>query len=132
SRARDDREDRPRPQMHARALRLRRDQHLAAATRPLRTRRRTNKNERSTMKDTQKFTAEERAAMKARAKELKDAERTTKDKAAGEKDVLAAIAGMPPKDRALAKQVHALVKSSAPDLSPKTWYGMPAYAKDGK
>jgi uncharacterized protein YdhG (YjbR/CyaY superfamily) len=78
------------------------------------------------------FTAEEKAAMKARAKELKDAERADKDKAAGEKDVLAAIAAMPPKDRALAKQVHALVKASAPELSPKTWYGMPAYAKDGK
>ena len=71
------------------------------------------------------FTAEERAAMKARARELKD-------KTDGESAVLAAIAEMPPRDRALGKQVHAIVKASAPDLSPKTWYGMPAYARDGK
>jgi uncharacterized protein YdhG (YjbR/CyaY superfamily) len=70
------------------------------------------------------FTAEERAAMKERAEELK--------KAGGESDVLAKIAEMPKSDRAMAKRIHAIVKASAPGLSPKTWYGMPAYAKDGK
>jgi uncharacterized protein YdhG (YjbR/CyaY superfamily) len=71
------------------------------------------------------FTAEEKAAMRARARELKD-------KTDGETAVRAAIAGMAPKDRAIAKRVHELVKAAAPDLTPKTWYGMPAYAKDGK
>jgi uncharacterized protein YdhG (YjbR/CyaY superfamily) len=74
------------------------------------------------------FTAEERAAMKERARELKAEAR----KADGESEVLAKIAEMPEPDRALAERVHAIVKASAPDLSPKTWYGMPAYAKDGK
>jgi uncharacterized protein YdhG (YjbR/CyaY superfamily) len=75
------------------------------------------------------FTAEERAAMKERAKELK----AEADKADGESAVLAKIAEMPRADRALAKRLHAIVKASAPALSPKTWYGMPAYAnKDGK
>jgi uncharacterized protein YdhG (YjbR/CyaY superfamily) len=78
------------------------------------------------------FTDEERAAMKERAKELKAEERWKKDKAAGEADVLAKIAEMPKKDRAMAKRLHAIVKASAPDLAPRTWYGMPAYAKDGK
>ena len=81
-----------------------------------------------TQKKSQGFTAEELAAMKERARELKAA----KNKAEGEGDVLAKIAEMPGPDRALAKRVHALVKASAPALSPKTWYGMPAYAKDGK
>jgi uncharacterized protein YdhG (YjbR/CyaY superfamily) len=72
------------------------------------------------------FTAEEKAAMRARARELKD-------KTDGETAVAAAIAGMAPKDRTIAKRVHELVKAAAPDLMPKTWYGMPAYAnKDGK
>ena len=71
------------------------------------------------------FTAEEKAAMRARARELKD-------KTDGESAVRAAIAAMSPKDRALAKRLHELVKATAPELSPKTWYGMPAYAKDGK
>ena len=71
------------------------------------------------------FTAEEKAAMKARARELKE-------KTDGEAAVRAAIAEMSPKDRGIAKKVHELVKAAAPDLSPKTWYGMPAYAKDGK
>ena len=72
------------------------------------------------------FSAEEKAAMKARAKELKANED-------GEKAVRAAIAGMAPKDRTIAKRIHELVKAAAPDLTPKTWYGMPAYAnKDGK
>jgi uncharacterized protein YdhG (YjbR/CyaY superfamily) len=78
------------------------------------------------------FTAEERAAVKERAQELKAEARANKDRAAGERDVLAAIAAMPEPDRAMAKRLHAIVKASAPALSPKTWYGMPAYAKDGK
>jgi uncharacterized protein YdhG (YjbR/CyaY superfamily) len=78
------------------------------------------------------FTAEERAAMKARAQELKAEARASKSRAEGERDVLAAIAAMKGKDRAMAKRLHAIVKDSAPILSPKTWYGMPAYAKEGK
>jgi len=78
------------------------------------------------------FTDEERAAMKERARELKAAARADKDKAAGERDVLAKIAEMPKRDRAMAKRLHTIIKSSAPALSPRTWYGMPAYAKDGK
>jgi uncharacterized protein YdhG (YjbR/CyaY superfamily) len=78
------------------------------------------------------FTAEERAAMRERARELKAAERAKKDKAAGERDVLAKIAEMQPSDRAMAERVHAIVKETAPDLSPRTYYGMPAYAKDDK
>jgi uncharacterized protein YdhG (YjbR/CyaY superfamily) len=79
------------------------------------------------------FTAEERAAMKERAKELKAEARANRDKAAGERDVLAKIAEMPQPDHAIAERLHAIVKASARDLSPKTWYGMPAYAnKDGK
>jgi len=78
------------------------------------------------------FTDEERAAMKERAQELKAEARAKKDKAAGESDVLAKIAEMPEPDRAMAKRLHAIIKASAPALSPKTWYGMPAYAKDGK
>ena len=78
------------------------------------------------------FTDEERAAMKERAQELKVAERATKDKAEGERDVLAKIAEMPEPDRAMAERLHAIIKASAPALAPKTWYGMPAYAKDGK
>jgi uncharacterized protein YdhG (YjbR/CyaY superfamily) len=78
------------------------------------------------------FTAEERAAMKERAQEVKAEARASKNKAAGESDVLAKIAEMPAPDRALAERLHAIVKASAPALSPRTWYGMPAYAKDGK
>jgi uncharacterized protein YdhG (YjbR/CyaY superfamily) len=78
------------------------------------------------------FTAEERAAMKERARELKAEARADRDRAAGERDVLAKIAEMPEPDRAMAERLHAIIKTSAPDLSPKTWYGMPAYAKDGK
>ena len=79
------------------------------------------------------FTDEERAAMKERAKELKAEARANKDKAEGESDVLEAIAAMQEPDRAMAKRLHAIIKDSAPTLSPKTWYGMPAYAnKDGK
>jgi uncharacterized protein YdhG (YjbR/CyaY superfamily) len=79
----------------------------------------------STAKKNEGFSAEEKAAMKARAKELKANED-------GESAVRAAIASMSPKDRALAKRVHELVRAAAPGLTPKTWYGMPAYAKDGK
>ena len=78
------------------------------------------------------FTAEERAAMKERARELRAEARANRAKADGERDVLAAIATMKGKDRAMAKRLHGIVKASAPDLSPKTWYGMPAYAKDGE
>ena len=100
------------------------------------------------MKDTQKsagssaaknkayegFTAEERDAMKEHAKELKTAGRrgSRADKADGESEVLAKIAEMTETDRAMAERLHAIIKASAPSLSPRTWYGMPAYAKDGK
>jgi uncharacterized protein YdhG (YjbR/CyaY superfamily) len=86
------------------------------------------------MKDTQKkgskkFSAEERAAMKERAKELKAAS----SKQEAEREVVAKIAEMPEPDRVMAERIHAIVKDSAPELSPKTWYGMPAYANaDGK
>jgi uncharacterized protein YdhG (YjbR/CyaY superfamily) len=84
---------------------------------------------RTTAKSSKGWTAEERAAAKAYAQELKAEARGAND----EKAALAAIAAMPPKDRAMGKRIHAIVKASAPDLSPKTWYGMPAYAdKDGK
>src|SRR5215204_161478 len=88
----------------------------------------------ATNKKSKGFTDEERAAMKERAQELKTEARrgAKKDKADGESAVLAKIAEMPKSDRAMAKRVHAIVKASAPALSPKTWYGMPAYAKDGK
>jgi uncharacterized protein YdhG (YjbR/CyaY superfamily) len=81
------------------------------------------------------FTAEERAAMKERAREAKaEARRGSKaDKAAeAAREVLAKIAEMPEADRAMAERIHAIVTETAPDLAPKTWYGMPAYAKDGK
>jgi uncharacterized protein YdhG (YjbR/CyaY superfamily) len=79
-------------------------------------------------KKTGGFSAEERAAMRERAQELKAEGR----RADGERDVLAKIAEMPEPDRAMAERLHEIIKASAPDLSPKTWYGMPAYAKDGK
>jgi uncharacterized protein YdhG (YjbR/CyaY superfamily) len=78
------------------------------------------------------FTADERAAMKARAQELKAEARASKNREDGERDLLAAIAAMKEPDRAMAKRLHAIIEASAPDLWPKTWYGMPAYAKDGK
>jgi uncharacterized protein YdhG (YjbR/CyaY superfamily) len=78
-------------------------------------------------KSAEGFTAEEKAAMKERARELK-----APGKGDGESEVLAKIAEMPAPDRAIAKRVHAIVRATAPDLSPRTWYGMPAYAKDGK
>lgn len=80
------------------------------------------------------FTDEERAAMKEHAQELKTAARrgSRAAKADGENDVLAKIAGMQESDRVIAERLHAIVKACAPQLSPKLWYGMPAYAKDGK
>jgi uncharacterized protein YdhG (YjbR/CyaY superfamily) len=86
----------------------------------------------ATNKKSKGFTDEERAAMKERARELKAEARANKSRADGESDVLAKIAEMQGPDRAMAKRLHAIVKASAPALSPKTWYGMPAYAKDGK
>jgi uncharacterized protein YdhG (YjbR/CyaY superfamily) len=74
------------------------------------------------------FTAEERAAAKARAQELRAEARGAND----ERAVLAKIAEMPAPDRAMAERIHAIIKATAPALSPKTWYGMPAYAKEGK
>jgi uncharacterized protein YdhG (YjbR/CyaY superfamily) len=79
------------------------------------------------------FTAEERAAMKERAKELKAEARAVKNRAEGERALLAKIAEMPEPDRSMAKRLHAIITATAPALSPKTWYGMPAYAdQDGK
>lgn len=87
-------------------------------------------------KDTQRsapgFTPEERAAMRERAKELKAEARVSKDREAGERDLLAKLAELPKPDRSMAEKIHAIVTASAPDLMPRTWYGMPAYAKDGK
>ena len=88
----------------------------------------TTKGKQQSAKSTNKkegFTAEEKAAMKARARELKD-------KTDGESAVRAAITAMSRQDRAIAERLHEIVTATAPDLSPKTWYGMPAYAKDGK
>jgi uncharacterized protein YdhG (YjbR/CyaY superfamily) len=82
-------------------------------------------------KTSKRFTDEERAAMKERSQELKAEARASKNKADGESDVLAKIAEMKEPDRSMAKRLHAIVKASAPTLSPRTWYGMPAYAKDG-
>jgi uncharacterized protein YdhG (YjbR/CyaY superfamily) len=86
---------------------------------------------RTTGKASNGFTAEEKAAMRERAKEIKAAERQAASDADGERDVLAKIAEMGAADRALAERVHAVIKATAPELSTRTWYGMPAYAKDG-
>src|ERR671931_551828 len=88
----------------------------------------------TTGKASKGFTDEERAAMRERAQELKAAARrgSRTGKADGESDVLAKIAEMPEPDRAMAQRLHAMIKAEAPALSPKTWYGMPAYAKEGK
>ena len=83
-------------------------------------------------KKSEGFTDEERAAMKERAQELKAAARADKDKAEGESAVLAKIAEMPEPDRSMAQRIHEIVTANAPGLWPKTWYGMPAYARDGK
>ena len=84
----------------------------------------------SAMGTSKGFSAEEKAAMKERAQEAKRGRGASK--ADGESDVLAKIAEMPDSDRVMAERLHALIKESAPELSPRTWYGMPAYAKDGK
>src|SRR5207249_932540 len=91
------------------------------------------KNTAVTRKAVKGFTDEERAAVKERAQELKaEARRGPRaEKADGERDVLAKIAEMPKPDRAMAERLHAIIKANAPALSPRTWYGMPAYAKDG-
>lgn len=82
---------------------------------------------------TKGFSADERAAMKERIRELKAEEKANRTRADGEHDVLAKLAEMPQPDRAMGERIHAIIKASAPALSPKTWYGMPAYAnKDGK
>jgi uncharacterized protein YdhG (YjbR/CyaY superfamily) len=90
----------------------------------------------SSKKETQKsakgFTDEEQAAMKERAKELKVEARANKKKADGESDLLAKIAEMPEPERTMATRLHEIITASTPDFWPKTWYGMPAYAKDGK
>jgi uncharacterized protein YdhG (YjbR/CyaY superfamily) len=92
----------------------------------------TRKATQTSVKSSTGFTDEERAAMKERAREMKAEERATKDKAAGESDVLAKIAEMEEPERAMAMRIHEIINASAPDLWPKTWYGMPAYARDGK
>jgi uncharacterized protein YdhG (YjbR/CyaY superfamily) len=86
----------------------------------------------STKKSGEGFTAEEKAAMKARAQELKAEARASKNRAVGESAVLAAISQMKEHDRSMAKRLHEIITASAPVLMPKTWYGMPAYAKDDK
>ena len=85
----------------------------------------------ATNKKSKGFTDEEKAAMRNRARELKAEARANQDKAEGENAVLAAITAMQEPDRAMARRLHAIIKASAPALSPKTWYGMPAYARDG-
>jgi uncharacterized protein YdhG (YjbR/CyaY superfamily) len=95
----------------------------------------TQKSARSTTavgKTSQGFTDEERAAMKNRAQELKAEARASKNKAEGESDVFARIAEMPEPERAMARRLHEIITASAPSLSPRLWYGMPAYARDGK
>jgi uncharacterized protein YdhG (YjbR/CyaY superfamily) len=83
-------------------------------------------------KSSKGFSDEERAAMKERAQELKAEARWKKDKAQGESDLLAKIGELKGSDRAMAKRLHEIVKASAPELTPRTWYGMPAYSRDGK
>lgn len=89
-------------------------------------------SKKSSNKSSKGFSAEERAAMKERAQELKAEERWKKDRAAGESDLLAKVAEMKGSDRAMAKRLHEIITAIAPDLLPRTWYGMPAYSKDGK
>ena len=81
---------------------------------------------------TKGFTAEEQAAMKERARELKAEAKAAKLKADGEAELLAKVAEMPAAEQQMARRVHAIVTTTAPTLTPKTWYGMPAYARDGK
>jgi uncharacterized protein YdhG (YjbR/CyaY superfamily) len=101
------------------------------STRKTTTKKTAAKKTTATRSKAKSFTADERAAMKDRAAELK-AEARGASKAEGEKEVLSKIAQMPQPDRALAERLHAIVKDVAPDLTSRTWYGMPAYAKDGK
>ena len=97
------------------------------------TARKSTKSTTATRDSSEGFTDEERAAMKERAQEVKAAARRgPRGKADEESAVLAKIAEMPEPDRVMAERIHAIVRASAPDLSPKLWYGMPAYAKDGK
>ena len=86
----------------------------------------------NTPKKSTGFTNKEKAAMKARAQELKAEARASKDREAGEKAVLAAIAALKEPDRSIAERLHAIIKDTAPSLMPKTWYGFHAYARDGK
>jgi len=94
----------------------------------------TQKSAKSTAADktSKAFTDAERAAMQARVREKKAEERASKNRAEGERELLAAIAAMKQPDRVLAERLHEIIKASAPALDPKTWYGMPAYTKDGK
>jgi uncharacterized protein YdhG (YjbR/CyaY superfamily) len=91
-----------------------------------------NKGANEINEESEGFSAEEKAAMKERAQELKAAARANKNKADGESDVLAKIAEMAEPDRSMATRLHAIIKANAPTLSPKTWYGMPAYAREEK
>ncbi len=88
--------------------------------------------DKSATKKTKGFSQEEQSAMKERAQELKAEARANKDRAEGESTLLAKIAEMSEPDRSMAERLHAIVTANAPGLMPKTWYGMPAYAKDGK
>lgn len=90
------------------------------------------KDKQKTTRKATGFTAEEQAAMKERGQEVKAEGRSRPGKADGESDVLAKIAAMPASERAMAGRLHTIVKANAPGLSPKTWYGMPAYAREGK
>jgi uncharacterized protein YdhG (YjbR/CyaY superfamily) len=93
----------------------------------------TTKSTTATANRSKVFSAEEKAAMKDRAREVKAEGRANENRAAGERDLLAKIAEMPESDRVMAERIHAVIEASAPVLSPKTWYGMPAYAnEDGK
>ncbi len=86
----------------------------------------------ATTKTSDRFSAEERAAMRDRAKELKAEARSSADRAEGERAVLAKFAEMPESDRTIGERIHAIVTANAPGLTPKLWYGMPSYARDGK
>jgi len=86
----------------------------------------------STSKRTPGFSTDEKAAMRERAKELKAEAKSRDARQEGERDLLAKIAEMPESDRVMAERIHAVITATAPDLAPKTWYGMPAYARDGK
>src|SRR5206468_1627812 len=109
-----------------------REQHEEVSMSPKKDTQESAKTTTTINKQSKGFTDEEPAAMKERAQELKAERRSPRaGKADGESDVLAKIAEMPEPDRAMAERLHAIIKASAPGLSPKTWYGMPAYAKDG-